>query len=393
MDASRGWTLYWTLQALDLLDARPEPDVLSRVVHALTRFQWRGCSAGAAAGGMSAPGGFGGGVLQTPHALSTYADVLSLLIVGTEEAYAAIDRPALHAFYLRCKNRAVGGFCVHPGGELDVRGTYAIIAICDLLHMLTPGIVEGTADFILSCQTYEGGFAGEPGNEAHGGYTFCAIAALEALGQLQRARLPELARWLTHRQLQLEGGLSGRANKLVDGCYSFWQGACFAILSRHMPGTATGYADTDSSSVRDVSAASPDSAAAAAGATAASAASPAAPSPLHATAPVPDYLLDRRKLQRYILFCCQCPDGGLRDKPSKPRDHYHTCYTLSGLSIAQHDAAGRSPDAWIEGDPAVNRVAATHPVYNIRYDRVAAARAHFGVLPPPQDVDAPVPSR
>ena len=35
--------------------------------------------------------------------------------------------------------------------------------------------------FNYSCQTYEGGMGGYPGNEAHGGYTFCALAALEIL--------------------------------------------------------------------------------------------------------------------------------------------------------------------------------------------------------------------
>ena len=36
--------------------------------------------------------------------------------------------------------------------------------------------------YFFSCQTYEGGFAGFPGMEAHGGYTFCGIAALALLG-------------------------------------------------------------------------------------------------------------------------------------------------------------------------------------------------------------------
>jgi len=33
------------------------------------------------------------------------------------------------------------------------------------------------------CQTYEGGFAGCPGMEAHGGYSFCGLAALVMLGK------------------------------------------------------------------------------------------------------------------------------------------------------------------------------------------------------------------
>jgi hypothetical protein len=44
----------------------------------------------------------------------------------------------------------------------------------------------------VSCQTYEGGFGGEPCNEAHGGYTFCALAALLILGTAQHAQLQPL---------------------------------------------------------------------------------------------------------------------------------------------------------------------------------------------------------
>lgn len=51
----------------------------------------------------------------------------------------------------------------------------------------------------------------------------------------------------------------------------------------------------------------------------------------------PDCLLfNQSALQEYILICCQYNNGGLLDKPGKPRDVYHTCYTLSGLSVAQH---------------------------------------------------------
>lgn len=32
----------------------------------------------------------------------------------------------------------------------------------------------------------------------------------------------------------------------------------------------------------------------------------------------------------------QAPRGGLRDKPGKPADYYHTCYCLSGLASSQH---------------------------------------------------------
>jgi protein farnesyltransferase subunit beta len=49
-------------------------------------------------------------------------------------------------------------------------------------------------------------------------------------------------------------------------------------------------------------------------------------------------LWSRTALARYILSCCQGPHpGGLRDKPSKRPDAYHSCYNLAGLSAAQNE--------------------------------------------------------
>ena len=30
--------------------------------------------------------------------------------------------------------------------------------------------------------------------------------------------------------MKLEGGFQGRTNKLVDSCYSYWQGAAFVVV-------------------------------------------------------------------------------------------------------------------------------------------------------------------
>ena len=50
-------------------------------------------------------------------------------------------------------------------------------------------------------------------------------------------------------------------------------------------------------------------------------------------------------LQEYILIAAQSPKGGLRDKPGKSPDNYHTCYNLSGLSAAQHVVTYSNSDA------------------------------------------------
>ena len=134
------------------------------------------------------------------------------------------------------------------------RGIYCLLIVALLLDLLTPELVSGTAAFIASCQTYEGGFssasrpyfsggilaAERPSlGEAHGGYTFCALASWVLLQpyiskdeNAPRVDLHRLLRWLVHMQgLEIElGGFKGRTNKLVDGCYSWWVGGAFALL-------------------------------------------------------------------------------------------------------------------------------------------------------------------
>lgn len=140
------------------------------------------------------------------------------------------------------------------------RGIYCLLLVATLLNILTPELVENTAEFISSCQTYEGGFSSSshpsyslsggllpfpaprpPLGEAHGGYTFCALASwillqpyLESVNPEVRPKidLKNLLRWLVHMQgVDIElGGFKGRTNKLVDGCYSWWCGGSFALL-------------------------------------------------------------------------------------------------------------------------------------------------------------------
>jgi protein farnesyltransferase subunit beta len=150
--------------------------------------------------------------------------------------------------------------------------TYCVICIASLYGILTPELTKGVIEYVASCQTYEGGFGGEPGNEAHGGYAFCAIATLFILNSIDQINLETLIHWLTNRQMAFEGGYQGRTNKLVDGCYSFWQGAIPALVA-------------DTLRKRDDQ--------------------------------KQLYQCNQIALQKYILLCGQQIEGGLRDKPGK----------------------------------------------------------------------------
>lgn len=64
-------------------------------------------------------------------------------------------------------------------------------------------------------------------------------------------------------------------------------------------------------------------------------------------------------LQLWVLKCCQASHGGLRDKPGKPPDYYHTCYCLSGLSSAQNFGnfvLGPHSNKLVKADPLCNVV-------------------------------------
>jgi len=189
---------------------------------------------------------------------------------------------------------------------------------------------------------------------AHGGYSFCALAGLVILNATDRMDKRTFLRWVTQRQLATEGGFQGRTNKLVDGCYSFWQGGVFPLMDRVFI-TPQWYTDAQTQSVTPCV--------------------------------FQDYggwCYDQLALQQYVLGCCQSIHGGLIDKPGRNADYYHTCYCLSGLSVAQHNPhyLPESQKYLLLGNPQ-NLLRETDPVHNICIDKVIKAREYFSKLSKP----------
>lgn len=327
LDASRPWLCYWILHSLDLLKETVSPFVTSEVVDFLGRCQ-------------HSEGGFGGGPGQVPHLAPTYAAVCSLTIIGTKEALAVIDRQGLKRFLLRCRT-AEGAYKMHEDGEVDIRGVYCAMVAAYLTNILTPSLIEGTAEWIKKCQTYEGGFSGEPGLEAHGGYSFCGFSALVLIGKENIINIKKLLYWAASRQMKLEGGFQGRTNKLVDGCYSFWQGGIFPVIHNVLEADHDNLISTEK------------------------------------------WMFDQTALQNYVLINCQYHAGGLIDKPGKSRDFYHTCYCLSGLSAAQNFILKSHYTVNTVGGEE-NLLKPIHPLYNISVDKALAASKHFKSLEIPE---------
>lgn len=359
LDASRCWLCYWITHALALLGEALPADVADDVVAFLALCQ-------------RADGGFGGGPGQMAHLAPTYAAVCCLATIATDAAAAVVDVTAMRAFLMRCKDETNGGFRMHDGGETDARGCFAALAVAHLCGVEDMSALRaGVAGFVRRCQTHEGGIAGEPGAEAHGGYAFCGLAAATLCGARDALDLKKLTRWLAHRQGAVEGGFAGRTNKLVDGCYSFWQGGAFPVLGLLL-GSLSAREQGKDGETREVGD-SPNAPASSArldskrlSQNAADAGAPACA--LFPTSPSASFESDAglgvafnaRALQGWLLLCCQLPNGGLQDKPGKGRDHYHTCYCLSGLSVAQH--FGRDG---VVGPPAANLLEKINPLVNV----------------------------
>jgi protein farnesyltransferase subunit beta len=261
-----------------------------------------------------------------------------------------------------------GSFTVHREGEIDVRATYCVTCISIILGIATPELFEGVGEAVARCQTFEGTNSdGATLGEAHGGYAYCALASHLSLSFLPNPKNPSISpfrpsssseggngsekwnqdksacsinldvdkalRWAISQQgIPIEGGgFRGRTNKLVDGCYGWFSGGgMFSILgalvelqqgkwwSKHTEASEGVKGNSDKEE----------------GTSSEEWESVASDSLVNFEAD--GCLFDRVALQEYVLIIAQAPKGGLRDKPGKNSDAYHTCYNLSGLSLCQY---------------------------------------------------------
>ena len=159
--------------------------------------------------------------------------------------------------------------------------------------------------YIKSCLCYEGGFSVAPGMEAHGGSTYCALAALRLMGReddLTPRQHRDLVRWCTARLAAETAssslpGFCGRPNKPADTCYTFWVGGALALLN---PDFGDGGLKAFLGRARD-----------------------------------------------FVLATHDMPRGGLSKWPDNGSDPLHTYLGLAGLSLAGEEGVA-------EVDPAVN---------------------------------------
>lgn len=178
---------------------------------------------------------------------------------------------------------------IHTGAERDLRFVFCAAAICSMLDDWSGMDKEKAKDYILNCQSYDGGFGLIPGSESHGGATYCAVASLRLMGFIEDdvlskgasssiINVPLLLDWSLQR-LAADGGFQGRPNKPSDTCYAFWVGGVLRILGGHK-------------------------------------------------------FIDEKALRQFLLTC-QSQYGGFSKFPGQLPDLYHSYYGFSAFSMLE----------------------------------------------------------
>jgi len=211
------------------------------------------------------------------HVAMSYTAIASLLILGDD--LSRVDRKAVLAG-VRALQLLDGSYMAAlQGGENDMRFLYCAAAICSMLGDWSGMDQDSALDYVSRSVGYDGGIGQGPGLEAHGGSTYCAVAALTLMGRLDQLgeyKLKRLRRWCIGRQ---QTGFQGRPNKPEDTCYSFWVGATLCLLDLQ-------------------------------------------------------HLCDKQANRRFVLSTQDPVIGGLAKWPDSQPDPLHTYLGLSGLSLA-----------------------------------------------------------
>lgn len=342
-----------------------------------------------------------------PHLTHTYTALLILALLTLPSTSS--ERPQLNnSPYVKLNLRKLLLFvsnCQCPNGSFssfpnspdeDVRFVYCAITILTMVKVDPSTVinVKSTLSFLKSCRRYEGGYGQSPYAEAQGGTTYCVIASLAMLNELENSltevEYMKTLRWLVDRQGELSNSLSiqresddlrqddvsskspatleapnppatckithflpsdfgysdqmvkpvagfqGRIGKPLDACYSFWCTGALTIMTKR-PTTKHSKVSFEhnltSSTTRKTS----------------------------------KILYDPESNIQFLLLCQSKQWGGIARSPGDHPDVYHTYLALASLSLShfastqQNGSKGYeggeihdSLDGFLEHDPLLN---------------------------------------
>uniref|UniRef100_A0A1I7XQ67 Geranylgeranyl transferase type I subunit beta n=1 Tax=Heterorhabditis bacteriophora TaxID=37862 RepID=A0A1I7XQ67_HETBA len=173
-------------------------------------------------------------IYDAANLAQTYSALLSLAILGDD--LSKVDRCAILNTISKSQKDDGSFWGQGKDSESDMRFVFCATAICHILNDDNAINWSRLSQFIRASLNYDGGIGQGPGDESHGGSTYCAIASLALSNRLwnesvlSRKEIDRLIKWAVWKQ---ERGFHGRAHKPDDSCYAFWIGATLEILNAH----------------------------------------------------------------------------------------------------------------------------------------------------------------
>lgn len=242
LDTNRLTLVHFSVNALDMLDVWGKTDVELLQHYQLDRqhiIEWiYSLQTKFTDDDTEGLAGFkGGSFLGNPpprqynhgHIAMTYTALATLKTLGDD--FDRVDTKGIVHAVGRLQLEDGSFQCVAFGSEHDMRFLYCACAVCHMLGDWSTLDIQRAVRYIQRCHSWDGAFSLLPGQEGHGGSTFCAVASLVLMGQLnevlnERWR-SDLIYWCTSRQIK---GMQGRPDKLEDTCYSYWIGGTLRLL-------------------------------------------------------------------------------------------------------------------------------------------------------------------
>jgi len=169
------------------------------------------------------------------HIAMTYTALAILKICGDHgvdgQTFSRVNTKAITRSLAALQNPD-GSFSPATGeNENDMRFVYCAAVVSYMLGDFSGMNIDSAVAFIQSSISYDYGIGQGPGQESHGGSTYCGVAALALMNRLDALpNVPALLDWLITRQVS---GFQGRVNKPADSCYAFWIGATLQILGKY----------------------------------------------------------------------------------------------------------------------------------------------------------------
>lgn len=311
--------VYWALCSIFILQGRQPTDILLQqlvpgtmiTIDALYQFVKDCLVLKPAEDGQEETTGFSGSPGHDMHLVHTTSGLQCLLLLNKFSETISSELGIILANTIVNLQAEDGGFYGDYTKEKDTRFCYCAVLSLTILLKRVPSLigyhlndmidVNALCSYILRCLNKDGGFGTTPGDESHGGQTFCCVATMHLLDSLHL--IPNVQRslfFLANRQC-INGGLCGRPDKEPDSCYSWWIGSpTYIFLDYTLNGNNSHIIERDERCVDNIK---------------------------------KNMIFNVDALLRFISVCIHPKTSGIADRPENYPDEYHTFFSLAALSL------------------------------------------------------------